>query len=70
MKRNILFFGQLILILAIMVTVMVMVIRWTEKHDAELMVASDDYANCISDYYQTTPAGYYQEHGTYPQCPK
>ena len=55
--------------IAFIVSIITLIIVWSNKHDTEVMKSADKYEECvIKEYGGMTPAHYYAIHGEYPEC--
>jgi hypothetical protein len=52
----------------VLITVMGLILWWTNQRDAKLMEWADKYEACVAEQYHTTPSAWYADHGSYPEC--
>lgn len=51
-----------------LLVILAVFLKWTAGHDTKVMQAAAKYEQCIIAEYRTTPAQWYAEHGSYPEC--
>ena len=43
-------------------------LMWSADHDTKVQAAAEKYEACVRVQYGVSPAFWYQEHGSYPEC--
>ena len=58
---------NLIYIIGIIVIIYAVVV-WSNWHDEKIEQSATKYEQCVMTQYGVSPAYWYQEHGSYPDC--